>query len=88
MKAIGATALTGSITSAAAVHVAPAQQKNNAGRDTPKICMGCSSRATEADMRRLKQLGVDYVLMGGPAIPWQESAIRSTMDRLKQGGQS
>ncbi|PYV08310.1 MAG: hypothetical protein DMG23_13865 [Acidobacteria bacterium] len=37
-------------------------------------------------MRRVKQLGVDHVLMGGPPIPWKESLIQSIMDRLKFGG--
>src|SRR2546426_7480906 len=37
-------------------------------------------------MRRVKQLGVDHVLMGGPPIPWKESQIQSIMDRLKYGG--
>jgi len=40
----------------------------------------------EAGMRRLKQLGVNNVLMGGPAIPWQEAELRSIVDRLKAGG--
>jgi mannonate dehydratase len=84
MKAIGATALTGHV--AAVGRSSPAQRMRGAGREAPKICMGISSRSGEADMRRLKQIGVDYVLMGGPAIPWQESAIRNIMDRLKQGG--
>ena len=39
-------------------------------------------------MRRIKQLGVDHVLTGGPRIPWQESEIRSIMDSLKAGGLS
>jgi mannonate dehydratase len=39
-------------------------------------------------MRRLKQLGVNDVLMGGPPIPWQESDLRSLMDLLKSGGLS
>ena len=42
----------------------------------------------EAGMRRVKQLGVDHVLTGGPRIPWQESEIRSTMDSFKAGGLS
>ena len=37
-------------------------------------------------MRRIKQLGVDHVLMGGPAIPWREDDLRSLMARLKEGG--
>jgi mannonate dehydratase len=60
-------------------------------RDTPKICLqidGSSSTGgpDEGSMRRVKQLGVDHVLMGGPRIPWEESQIRALMDRLKSGG--
>jgi mannonate dehydratase len=64
------------------------------GPDTPKICleMGVGRLAaggqSEAGMRRVKQLGVDHVLTGGPRIPWQESEIRSMMDTLKTGGLS
>ena len=40
----------------------------------------------EASMRRVKQLGVNHILMGGPAIPWKESDIRGVMDKLKSAG--
>lgn len=66
----------------------------NESQDTPKICleMGGGSLAAgslgEAGMRRVKQLGVDHVLMGGPQIPWEESQVRSIMDRLEAGGLS
>ncbi len=59
---------------------------------TPKICLevgaGGLSAGTvdEAGMRRIKQLGVDYVLMGGPRIPWEEAEVRSRIERLKSGG--
>jgi mannonate dehydratase len=86
MKAIGATALTTSVTSVTASRGALAQGVRGGGRPAPKICMGISSRPNEASMRQLKQLGVDHVLVGGPAIPWQEAAIRNIMDRLKEGG--
>lgn len=62
------------------------------GKDNPKICLeaglGRLSAGTidAAGMRRIKQLGVDYVLTGGPAIPWTESQLRDLMDRLKSGG--
>jgi mannonate dehydratase len=58
----------------------------------PKICleMGNGSLAagklTEAGMRRVKQLGVNHVLMGGPRIPWQVEDLRALMDKLKAGG--
>lgn len=57
------------------------------GPGTPKLCMIVSDAAiNDAGMRRIKQLGVDHVLMTGPAIPWDEASIRSRMDRLKAGG--
>jgi mannonate dehydratase len=40
----------------------------------------------EAGMRRLKQLGVNDVLMGGPPIPWLEPDLRALVDELKTGG--
>ena len=72
------------------------------GKDTPKLCLGlgdgggaappsASASGTPltpeaASCRRLKQIGVDWVLSGGPAIPWQESQLREQMDRLKGYG--
>jgi mannonate dehydratase len=58
----------------------------------PKICLeiGGGSLAAgtldDAGMRRVKQLGVDYVVMGGPKIPWEEAEIKSRIERLKSGG--
>ena len=37
-------------------------------------------------MRRVKQIGVDYVLTGGPRIPWTEADIRARIDQFKAGG--
>ena len=31
-------------------------------------------------------MGVDYVLMGGPPIPWKEEDLRATMDKSKANG--
>jgi mannonate dehydratase len=58
----------------------------------PKICLeiGGGSLAAgsldDAGMRRVKQLGVDYVVMGGPTIPWEEAEIKSRIEMLKSGG--
>jgi mannonate dehydratase len=89
MQAVGAAAFFPSMASGARpLEVHPE------GSDTPKICleMGGGNLAAgtlnEAGMRRVKQLGVNHVLMGGPPIPWRESDIRSTMGRLKAGGLS
>ncbi|MGH9839854.1 MAG: mannonate dehydratase, partial [Blastocatellia bacterium] len=52
----------------------------------PKICLGVRGDLDEAGMRRVKQIGVDYVLMGGPPIPWTEEVLRERMNRFKAGG--
>jgi mannonate dehydratase len=56
------------------------------GPETPKLCLGVPANLDEAGMRRIKQIGVDYVLMGGPPIPWQESELRARMERFRAGG--
>jgi mannonate dehydratase len=56
------------------------------GPDTPKICMNCSRTADDKGMRRVKQLGVNYVISSGPQMPWAEDDLRSTMERFKAGG--
>lgn len=62
------------------------------GPDTPKICleMGAGGLAAggfdEAGGRKVKQLGVDYVLSGMPRIPWEESRLKELMDRVKASG--
>jgi mannonate dehydratase len=64
------------------------------GKDTPKLCLevgaGGLSAGTidEAGCRKIKQLGVDHVLTGGPKIPWDEAQLRNMMDKLKAGGLS
>jgi mannonate dehydratase len=58
------------------------------GPGTPKLCMNISlANLNEAGMRRIKQLGVDNVLLAdSPPIPWDEATIRSIMEKLKAGG--
>jgi mannonate dehydratase len=56
------------------------------GSATPKICLGASPNLDEKGMRALKQIGVEYVLMGGPRVPWEESDLKARMDRFKAGG--
>src|SRR5205085_12457288 len=62
------------------------------GPNTPKICLemgggGLSAGGfDDAGIRRVKQLGVEYVLTGGPRIPWQEADIRDRIAKLKAGG--
>ena len=63
-----------------------------AGDATPRICLevgtgGLAAGTPDAaGMRRIKQLGVDHVLSGGPKIPWDEGHLRELMERLRTGG--
>jgi mannonate dehydratase len=63
------------------------------GPNTPKICLslgdgGVSDRGNsqEAAARRIKQLGVDWLLSGGGPIPWNESRLRDLIERLQSYG--
>jgi len=67
--------------------------------DTPKLALEltmnsapvgslAAGRFDASSMRRVKQLGVSNVLMGGPMIPWEEAEIRSRMEALKAAGLS
>jgi mannonate dehydratase len=81
MGAAGAAFLSPAALAGASVSWPPAE-----GPNTPKICLGSGQNTDEAGMRRLKQIGVDYVLMGGPRIPWVEADLRALMERFKAGG--
>ncbi len=54
--------------------------------NAPRICVGMGMDADEKEMKQYKQVGVDYVLMGGPQIPWTEQGLRTIMDRFKANG--
>lgn len=55
------------------------------GDGLPRICV--ISGSTDAQLRHLKQLGIDHAIAGGPGpIPWTEQGLRSIMDRYKAGG--
>jgi mannonate dehydratase len=56
------------------------------GPDTPKLALNCPSNATQARMRMHKQFGDDYILMGGPPLPWTDTGLRSIMDRFQAEG--
>ncbi len=57
-----------------------------AGENAPKLCVGCSRTADAKEMQRIKQIGVDYVLMGGPPIPWTVESLSEIMERFEQEG--
>jgi mannonate dehydratase len=53
---------------------------------TPKLCLGITQIEPGA-LRKVKQLGVDHVLRGGPAVlPWREAELRSMMETVKAAG--
>ena len=67
----------------AAVVGAPPPQFESAG--VPKICLPTESADDEAAARRIKQLGVDHVIGGGP-IPWDENQLKERIGRLRDRG--
>ena len=42
--------------------------------------------AAAAAARRIRQLGVDHVISGGPRIPWEEARLKEMIDRLNSNG--
>ena len=91
LQAVGSVALSRSMIPGALSCPVPPEDVAAGWRpeapDTPKICLDISTaHLEEATMRRVKQIGVNYVLSGGPPIPWEESGIRSFMDTLRSGG--
>ena len=83
MQALSAVTLARPLSLAGADVTWPPAQ----GANTPKICLNAPPDGDEATVRRYKQIGVDYVLMGGPQkLPWTEEELRSRMDKYKAGG--
>jgi mannonate dehydratase len=84
--AAGASALS------AQVYNGPMPGARAERNDTPKICleMGRGGLAagdfTEAGIRRVRQLGVEHALSGGPRVPWTEESLHAMIDPLKSGG--
>ncbi len=56
------------------------------GANTPKLCMGASRDSDGGAMRKIKQIGIDNVLMGGPPIPWTEKSLESIMNSFAKEG--
>lgn len=87
----GAAAISAAGAASAAVEKVPTGMKGE-GPDTPKICLeiGAGSLAAgamdDAGIRRIKQLGVNYVIGGMGTIPWEETKLREYSDKLKAGG--
>jgi mannonate dehydratase len=86
LKAIGAPAVAASLPLRFAEDEPTFSRMPAEGKDTPKICLGLWGPVDEPGMRRVKQVGVDYVLTGGPKIPWSEGDVRARMEQFKVGG--
>jgi mannonate dehydratase len=82
MQAIGVATLSPAVLALAQKVTWPPAE----GPNTPKICLGVRQDIDEAGMRRIKQIGVDYALTGGPPIPWTEEVVRDRLNRFKSGG--
>ena len=86
MKTVGTVALLSSRPRGSALPVLRQEDP-----ETPKLCLEingvlAAGHLDETGMRRVKQLGVNHVAMGGPTIPWEERQIRALVDQLKSGG--
>jgi mannonate dehydratase len=56
---------------------------------TPRLCAPVNLRdLDDAAIRRVKQIGVDWVLSGGPPMPWTDEQLQSLAGKLKAGGLS
>lgn len=94
LQVIGGVALSASAPRVMVSKSLDEDRKTYDASSIPKIALEVSITGTssdtrtsdEASMRRVKQLGVNDVLMGGPPIPWQESDLQMLMDKLKRGG--
>lgn len=56
------------------------------GEGVPKLCLGISADADPKTMRKMKQIGVDHVLMGGGPIPWAEATLGELRKRFVDHG--
>jgi mannonate dehydratase len=58
------------------------------GPGLPKLCMVMSAGATAEEMQQMKQLGINWVHMGGGQIPWKTDKLLETVNRFKAEGLS
>jgi len=94
LKSVGAAALLGTVPPSgvdaaaqdAASYPATFRGLPGDGAGRPRICLGTSPAADDATLRRLKQIGVSHVLMGGGNAPWKEDELKARMDRFKAAG--
>ena len=93
VKGMGAaTALIPSLRTAANASQAkstPGAGMPQEGAGTPKICCPINlQNISDSAVRQVRQIGVSHVLSGGPRMPWEETQLRTTVNKLKEGGLS
>ncbi len=86
LRATGAAALAPAVSPALALSAERSEWPPAEGPGTPRLCLGTGATADEKEMRRIRQIGVDSVLMGGPPIPWKEDDLRALVGRFREGG--
>jgi len=88
MSTINRRTLLGTGAALAAAGVTPAfAAMPQEGPDTPKLTMYIQDPMDEAEMRRLKQVGINHVDIGNMrGQPWSEEYLRGMVDSLKKGG--
>lgn len=94
LQVMGGAALSAPFNQAVLAKSLENDRKTSDTSSIPKIALELSRTGSyfatgtvdEAGMRRVKQLGVNDVLMGGPAIPWEEAELQILIDKLKSGG--
>jgi len=58
------------------------------GPGLPKLSMVISAGATIDEMSQMKQLGINWVHMGGGPLPWSEESLKTTVNKFKSEGLS
>jgi len=89
VKGIASAALVPPLLPAAETPVSSGPGMPQEAPDTPKIgapCGGGRAGVTDETIRMVRQIGVTYVLMGGPPMPWEASQLQPVVDKLKAGG--
>lgn len=87
LQAVGASAMAAHVLSGAPVPPAPKESKSS-----PKIAVGMQDGGPvgvdhAVAAKRIKQLGVDHVLSGGPqALPWTTESLATVMAPWKAAG--
>jgi mannonate dehydratase len=85
--AIAASVVPGSLLEAQSSGYVPGGGMPKESAETPKIAAPVSiNNLGEEALREIKQIGVNYVLMGGPPMPWTEERLKEISDKLKAGG--